>query len=101
MSTTIQSIIIETLLEHTVVEYNNQKMKVGHSYDEVLEIVKSKVKQHPMLDDNCDTSKNCITWYASKMRNQDTKFYNKLMLEIERPRKSNQKSKSKEVVVKK
>lgn len=87
MTTTIQSIIVETLLEYTEVEYQGKTMKVGKTYDEVLESVKAKVKQHPMLGE-CETSKNCVTWYASKMRNKDTKFFNQLMLEIERPRLS-------------
>ena len=90
---TIQSLIIDALLIHEVTKIGDQEVKIGKTYDEVLEIVKNNVKNNPIFE-GCDTTKNCVTWYASKMRNQDTKFYNKLMLEIQRPRKSSKASKA-------
>jgi len=88
---TIQQVIIETLLEHKVTKIDNKNIKVGYTYDEVLEIVHSKVKKNPLLQE-CSTTKNCITWYASKMRNESTKHYNKDILEIFRPKKSSKKT---------
>lgn len=83
-SNTIQAIIIEELLKFEVVEVDGQKVKVGLTYDEVLENVLARAKVHPLIDaSKVKTSKNCITWYASHMRNAKDKLYNAKMLEIQ------------------
>jgi len=95
---TIQNVIIENLLKFETVEVNGKKVKKGLSYDEILKEVHHQCKTNEFLPDECNTTKECISWYASKMKNESTKYYNKAILDILRPRASNKKAKSTKVV---
>jgi hypothetical protein len=88
---TIQQVIIENLLKYETKTISNKKVKVGLSYDEILKQVHHECKTNELLPNECNTSKECISWYASKMKNESTKYYNKEILDIVRPRKSNKK----------
>lgn len=89
---TIQNLIIETLLEHEVTKIDNQKINIGHTYDECLKIVLEKAEKNPMIP-VAKTTKNCISWYASKMRNANNKHFSQKYfdLNIQRPRVSSKK----------
>lgn len=89
---TIQEVIMNLLLQHEVKTISNKEVKVGLSYDEILKQVHHECKTNELLPDECNTSKECISWYSSKMKNSNTKYYNKEILDIVRPRKSNKKS---------
>jgi len=89
---TIQQVIMNLLLQHEVKTISNKEVKVGLSYDEILKQVHHECKTNELLPDECNTSKECVSWYASKMKNSSTKYYNKDILDIVRPRKSNKKS---------
>ena len=78
---TIQSYIKETLLEFETMTIEGKEIKIGHSYDDVLEIVLNKVKQNPMMKD-AKTTKNCITWYCSHMKQENDKHYDKRIFDI-------------------
>jgi len=97
MNTTIQQVIISNLLSFETIEVNKEKVKKGLSYDEILSNVHHECKTNEFLPDVCNTTKECISWYASKLRNENhklsSKATSKLMFEIIRPRKSNKKSK--------
>lgn len=96
MNTTIQQVIISNLLKFEEIKVGDEKVKKGLSYDEILSNVHHEVKTNEFLPDSCNTTKECISWYASKLRNENhklsSKTTSKLMLEIIRPRKSNKKS---------
>ena len=79
---TVQTYIKETLLEFQTMEIDGKKVKVGHSYDDVLAIVLKKVEDNPMMKP-AKTTKNCITWYASHMKNEGDKHYDKRIFEIQ------------------
>ena len=57
----IQDMIIDLLTE--VVETTDSGMTIGHSYGFVLRAVRKEFKSN--------TTKNCITWYNSKLRRTD------------------------------
>jgi len=95
MNTTIQQVIISNLLKFEEVKIDKEVIKKGLSYDEILSNVHHECKTNEFLPDVCNTTKECISWYASKLRNENhklsSKTTSKLMLEIIRPRKSNKK----------
>ena len=86
---TVQEYIKETLLEFETMTIDNKKVKIGHSYDEVLRIVHHKVKQNPMMKE-CKTTKNCVTWYCSHMKQENDKHYDKRIFDIYQRCKSGQ-----------
>lgn len=96
MNTTIQQVIISNLLKFESIKVDKETIKKGLSYDEILTNVHHECKVNEFLPDTCNTTKECISWYASKLRNENHKLSSKetskLMLEIIRPRKSNKKS---------
>jgi len=98
---TIQSVIISELLKFETKEISGKKVKVGLTYDEILKNVQEECRTNELLPDDISTSKECISWYASKMRNSGTKYYDKNILDIVRPRKSNKKQTGTKVAVKK
>lgn len=82
-SNTIQSLIKKHLLMFRVVVVDGAQIKVGKSYDQVLKDVLAEAKANPLIDEKkVKTSKNCVTWYASKMRSQKEKHFDKAILEI-------------------
>ena len=101
---TIQSIIIKNLLSVEVHTIEGKEVKVGLSYDEVLTKTLSDIKESPFLDNDAQTSINCVRWYASKIKTESTKYFVTEAVGIVRPRKSNKAKKvveTKAVVVKK
>ncbi len=90
--TTKQNIIIFNLLEHQVVsDGNGGEIKMGLSYQEVLERTLNMIKQSPLFDENTKTSMNCVRWYSSKIKNESLKYYQKDSLGIIRGRMSTSK----------
>lgn len=85
---TKQNIIIHFLLEHKVIKENNMEMKLGLTYDEVLEKTLHYINNSQLFDSNVKTSLNCVRWYASKIKNESLKYYQKGSIDIIRPRKS-------------
>lgn len=72
----IQFLIIEFLCRHEEMTYNGQTFKKGLSYDEVLERVLQEVKQAPFFDESkVKTTKKCVQWYASKIHNENTQYF--------------------------
>ncbi len=95
---TIQSIIIKNLLTHEVHSIEGKDVKVGLSYEEVLAQVMADIKSSPFLEDDVQTSINCVRWYASKIKTSTTKYFVSESVDIIRPRKSNKAKKVVEVV---
>lgn len=85
---TKQNIIIHFLLEHKVIKENNEEMKVGLTYQEVLDKSLNYINNSVLFDSNVKTSMNCVRWYASKIKNESLKYYQKESLTIIRPRMS-------------
>lgn len=85
---TKQNIIIHFLLEHKVIKENNEEMKVGLTYQEVLDKTLHYIDNSCLFDSNVKTSMNCVRWYASKIKNESLKYYQKDAIGIIRPRMS-------------
>lgn len=80
---TIQSIIKKHLLMAREITIGDDVILVGKSYDQVLQDVLAEAKSHPLIDESkVKTSKNCISWYASKMRSSKEKHYDADILKI-------------------
>ena len=88
---TIQNYIKQELLSFEIVKIDNKDVKVGLTYDEVLSNVIKLATNNPLIG-SCKTTKNCITWYASHMRQANDKHYDKRILEIQRPKATAKKS---------
>lgn len=81
----IQFLIIEFLCRYEEMTYNGQKFKKGLSYDQVLEHVLREVKQAPFFDESkVKTSKKCVQWYASKIHNDKTQYFDERAVGIMR-----------------
>ena len=85
---TKQNIIIHFLLEHKVIKENNKEMKVGLTYQEVLDKTLHYINNSCLFDENVKTSMNCVRWYSSKIKNESLKYYQKDSIDIIRPRMS-------------
>lgn len=86
---TIQHLIITALLEHKPTKIGDDMVNIGHTYQEVLDLVLARAKKNPLIG-NAKTTKNCVAWYASKMKNANNKHYSQeyVKLNIQRPRVS-------------
>lgn len=85
---TKQNIIIFYLMEHKVINENGQEMKLGLTYDEVLQKTLHHINNSQLFGPDVKTSMNCVRWYASKIKNESLKYYQKDALNIIRPRMS-------------